>query len=66
MSFHFSLMYKETQQLDGLGLNQNKVKVLVNANVFEDRGGVGFGMVARNSEWDLIEARSSLGVAADS
>lgn len=35
----------------------NKIKVSVDADVLEDRGGVGFGLVARNSEGQLIEAR---------
>ena len=37
---------------------QNLVKVSVDAAVFEDRGGVGFGFVARNSDGELIEARA--------
>ncbi|XP_074358745.1 uncharacterized protein LOC141698038 [Apium graveolens] len=34
----------------------NKVKVSVDAAVFEDQNGIGFGLVARDSKGDLIEA----------
>lgn len=37
---------------------QNLIKVSVDAAVFEDRGGVGFGFVARNSDGELVEARA--------
>ncbi|XP_063943206.1 uncharacterized protein LOC135150605 [Daucus carota subsp. sativus] len=37
---------------------QNLVEVSVDAAVFEDRGGVGFVFVARNSDGELIEARA--------
>lgn len=36
----------------------NKIKVSVDASVFEDRGGVGFGFVARDSEGALVEAKA--------
>ncbi|XP_074352247.1 uncharacterized protein LOC141691405 [Apium graveolens] len=36
----------------------NTVKVSVDATVFEDRGGVGFGLVDRDSDDLLIEARA--------
>lgn len=36
----------------------NTFKVSVDAAVFEDRGGVGFGLVARDSDGLLIEARA--------
>ena len=35
----------------------NEVKISVDAAVFEDRGGVRFRLVARNSEGMLIKAR---------
>ena len=36
----------------------NKIKVSVDAAVFDDRGGVGFGLVARDSDGQLIEAKA--------
>ena len=36
----------------------NKVKTSVDAAVFEDHGGVGFGLVARNSAGELCEAKA--------
>ncbi|XP_074341994.1 uncharacterized protein LOC141679391 [Apium graveolens] len=36
----------------------NLVKVSVDAAVFDDRNGVGFGLVARNSDGELVEARA--------
>ncbi|KAL8115673.1 hypothetical protein AgCh_022245 [Apium graveolens] len=35
----------------------NKVKILVDVAGFEDREGVGFGLVARDCKGDLIEAK---------
>lgn len=34
----------------------NKVKISVDAAVFEDRDGIGFGLVARDLNGELIEA----------
>ncbi|XP_074375015.1 uncharacterized protein LOC141716720 [Apium graveolens] len=36
----------------------NKVKISVDAAVFDDHGGVGFGLVARNSAGELCEAKA--------
>lgn len=46
---------------DGATISVKAQPHLVKASdavVFEDQGGVGFGMVARNSEGELIEARA--------
>ncbi|XP_074347097.1 uncharacterized protein LOC141685920 [Apium graveolens] len=36
----------------------NKIKISVDAAVFDDHGGVGFGLVARNSAGELCEAKA--------